>query len=116
MASILTSITTNKHGIIIRGVRILRSEYDKKTKRDNLRYLGTIPQGTLDIPSTMATCLSRAECKMLALKLSEAAKAYWQQRIDCLNTQLLAAHQGAARIARHCTQSVNSDSGNGDGQ
>src|SRR3569833_1691701 len=49
-ASIFTSVTTNKSGVIVRGVRILRSEYDKSSKRDNLKYLGTNQQNKQNIP------------------------------------------------------------------
>jgi|GEM_PF-2698824 len=99
MASIFTSVTTNKSGVIVRGVRILRSEYDKSSKRDNLKYLGTVPQGVLNIPPEIAKLLTPHEQDELTDKLVVAAKSYWRQRIGELAKQLAEAELAAAVIA-----------------
>ena len=116
MASILTSVTRNKSGAIIRGVRVMRSQYDQTTKRDNLRYLGTIPQGTIDIPPAVATNLSPTEQKVLTQELIVAAHMYWNERNESLTIQLLTAQEETARFALCLSRSQRADTlrGNND--
>jgi hypothetical protein len=109
MASILTSVTRNKSGAIIRGVRVMRSQYDKTTKRDNLRYLGTIPQGTIDIPPAVATNLSPTEQKILTQELIVAAHMYWNERNESLKSQLLTAQKETACFALSLSRSQRTD-------
>lgn len=99
MASVIASITRNRHDSIIRGVRIQRSAYDKETKRDHMAYLGTIAQGGVDIPDDIAQQLTAAERVSLRAQLLNAAATYWQQRAEQLTTQLDEVHQAQVRLA-----------------
>jgi hypothetical protein len=99
MASVFINITTNDQGKVVRGMRILRSSYDKNTKRDNLKYLGTIPHGEVDIPGTISKSLTPAEREELRKKLLEAAPAYWQEQTDQLTKRLSQAWDANMRLA-----------------
>ena len=100
MASIIANISRNRQGTIVRGVRILRSEYNKQTKRDNLTYLGTIPQGVVEIPASIAMHLKSSEHSILTEKLAFSANAYLQQREEKLAAQLEVVHKAYVELGK----------------